>query len=76
MPDFHDPFADYGFPAPTAIQCAMSALLLESLSAIAAECNLLRRTALHSSLKKHVYVIEDTLAEMMDEITGGRSGNA
>lgn len=76
MPDFHDSIADYGFPAPTALKCAMSALLLESLSAIAAECNLLRTTALHSSLTKHVHTIEDTVAEMVDEITGGRHGTA
>ena len=76
MPNFQDSTADYGLPATIALNCAVSAMLLESLSAIAAECDLLRRTALHYSLTKHVHAIEDTLTLIMDEITGGRSGNA
>lgn len=76
MPDLHDSTADYGFPAPTALNCAISAVLLESLSAIAAECSLLRRTALHYALTKHVHAIEDTVADMVEEITGGRHGTA
>jgi hypothetical protein len=76
MPNLHDSTADYGFPAPAALHCALSATLLESLSAIAAECDLLRRTALHYSLTRHVHSIEETVAEMVDEITGGRHGMA
>ena len=76
MPDFTDSSAPFGFPAPTAVNCALSAMLLESLSAIAAECDLLRRTALHYSLTKHVHAIEACVADMVEEIAGNRCGSA
>lgn len=76
MPDSTNSTAPFGFPASTAIHCALSAMLLESLSAIAAECDLLRRTALHSPLAKHVRAIEESVADMVEEIAGNRCGSA
>ncbi|HLJ79045.1 MAG TPA: hypothetical protein VKT75_16610 [Acidobacteriaceae bacterium] len=76
MPDLTDSSPPFGFPAATAVHCALSAMVLESLSAIAAECDLLRRTTLHSSLTKHVRAIEACVADMVEEIAGNRCGNA
>lgn len=76
MPDFTNSTAPVGFPASTAFHCALSAMLLESLTAIAAECDLLRRTALHSSLTKHVHAIEESVADMVEEIAGNHCGRA
>lgn len=76
MPDHTDSTAPFGLPAITAVHCAVSARLLESLSAIAAECDLLHRTALHFSLTRHVYAIEASIAEMVEEIAGSRCGTA
>lgn len=76
MPDLTDSAAPFGFPAPTAVACALSAMMIESLSAIAAECDLLRRTALRDSLTRHVHAIEDCVADMVAEIAGNRCGSA
>ncbi|HEV2279783.1 MAG TPA: hypothetical protein VGS02_16505 [Acidobacteriaceae bacterium] len=76
MPDYSDPIAPFGSPASTAVNYARSAALLESLSAIAAECDLLHRAASHHSLAKHVYAIEASIAEMVEEIATHRCGRA
>lgn len=76
MPDSTDSTAPFGLPDSTALRCALSALLLESLTAIATECDLLRRAALRDSLSRHVNAIEASVADMMEEIAGPRCGRA
>lgn len=76
MPDYTDPIAPFGLPVSTAANYARSAALLESLSAIAAECDLLHRAAPYHSLAKHVYAIEASIAEMVEEIAAHRCGRA
>ncbi|HKO12059.1 MAG TPA: hypothetical protein VJV22_08830 [Acidobacteriaceae bacterium] len=60
----------YGFSEPPAANAALAAALLESLAAIAVECDLMRNMAQQYSLTKHVRAIEDRLRDMMGEIAG------
>lgn len=76
MPDYTDSIAPFGLPASTAANYARSAALLESLAAIAAECDLLHRAASQHSLARHVYAIEASIAEMVEEIAAHRCGRA
>lgn len=64
----HD--AVHGFPEPPSSNPALAAALLESVAAIAAECDLMRRSTLHYPVTKHLHAIEDCLRDIVVEVTG------
>lgn len=64
------PEAVHGFPALPFASPILAAALLESLAAIAVECDLMHRSTLHNVLTKHVHAIEDSVRDMLVEITG------
>ena len=60
----------YGFPEPPSANSALAAALLESLAAIAVECDLMRNMAPQYSLTRHVHAIENRVRDIMAEIAG------
>lgn len=60
----------YGLPESPSANASLAAALLESLAAIAVECDLMRSMAPQYALTKHVHAIEDRVRDIMAEIAG------
>lgn len=70
MPNIHCRDVAEGPHLDALCDCPLAAAMLKRLGAIAAECDVLLRTTAHYSLTKHVHAIEESVDQMVQEITG------